>query len=332
MGKKNRRLVYLFVLALIALYIVIYVVPKVTGALETTEILEAGSLQGTEETTCYFVRDETVYEAGGSAELQYPIAEGTHIRKGTKAVKMTETEDSSQDEGDKEETSKYQGIMDRLGEDAILTTNGKAESSGIFSSHVDGYEAFFTPQSMETMKYEDVQELSIKAEDVKRDESLEGEPIFKISDNDNWYLMCWVEAASIAKYEVGSEMTVQLPAGAVDVTIQDIMEDGERWKILFRSNRYYEEFSKSRIEEARIITQDYDGLIAENSAITTRNGKPGVMVRGANDEYIFTRVKILARDGDYSVLQDVSFVDEDGTSVDTVEVYDEILKHPGEGT
>lgn len=332
MGKKNRRLVYLYILILIVLYIAIYVVPKVTGVFETTEILEAGSLQGTEETICYFVREETVYEAGFSAELNYPIAEGTHIRKGTKAIKMAETEQPKQDTEGKEETSKYQGIIDRLGKQAVLTTDGKVETSGIFSSYVDGYEAFFTPESMKTLRYKDVQELDIKAKDVKRDKSLAREPVFKISDNDNWYLMCWVEAASIAKYEIGSEMTIQLPAGAVDVTIKDIMEDGDHWKILFRSNRYYAEFSKSRIEEARIITQDYNGLIAENSSITTRDGKPGVMVRGANGEYTFTRVKILARDGDYSALQDVSFVDEDGISVDTVKVYDEILKRPGEGT
>ncbi len=326
MGKKNRKFVYLFILVLIVLYIAIYVVPKVTGIFETTETLEAGSLQGTEETICYFVREETVYEAGVSGELAYPIKEGTHIRKGTKAIKLAEKTLPKQEE------SKYKEIIDRLGESAVQTADGKVGSSGIFSSYVDGYEAFFTPESMETLKYEDVRDLKIQAEDVKRDESLAREPIFKISDNDNWYLMCWVEAASVAKYEIGNEMTIQLPEGAVGVTIKNIIEDGDHWKILFRCNRYYKGFSKSRIEEARIITRDYSGLIAENGSITTRDGKPGVMVRQTSGEYVFTRVKILARDGDYSALQDVSFIDEDGNSVDTVKVYDEILKHPGEGT
>lgn len=332
MGKKNRKFVYLFILVLIALYIAIYVVPKVTGIFETTEILEAGSLQGTEETICYFVREETVYEAGVSGEVGYPVKEGTHIRKGTKAVELTEQSVPKQKDSDKEEESKYKGLIDRLGNRTVRTADGRAESSGIFSTYVDGYEAFFTPESMETLKYEDVQELEIQAEDVKRDECLAQEPLFKISDNDNWYLMCWVEAASVAKYEIGNQMTIQLPAGAVNVTIKNIIADGDRWKILFRSNRYYEEFSKSRIEEARIITRDYNGLIAQNSSITARDGKPGVMVRRASGEYAFVRVKILARDGDYSALQDVSFIDEDGNSVDTVKVYDEILKHPGEGT
>ncbi len=332
MGKKNRKFVYLFILVLIVLYIAIYVVPKVTGIFETTETLEAGSLQGTEETVCYFVREETVYEAGVSGELAYLIKEGTHIRKGTKAIKLIEKNLSKQEEADEQEKSKYKALTDRLGDRTVRTEDGKVASSGIFSSYVDGYEAFFTPESMETLKYEDVKELDIQAEDVKRNEALAKEPVFKISDNDNWYLMCWVEAASVAKYEIGNEMTVQLPEGAVGVTIKNIIEDGDQWKILFRCNRYYEGFSKSRIEEARIITRDYSGLIAENGSITTRDGKPGVMVRQTSGEYVFTRVKILARDGDYSALQDVSFIDEDGNSVDTVKVYDEILKNPGEGT
>ncbi len=330
MGKKNRKFVYIFILTLIILYVAIYIIPKVTGVFETTETLEAGSLQGTEETICYFVRDESVYEAGAAGSLKYLIDEGTHIRKGTKVVKLTEeksTKDSSS-----EETSQYEDMITRLSDKAVKTTNCMAESSGILSYYADGYESFFTPDTMESLKYEDVKDLKIEASDIKRKTTLEKEPIFKISDNDNWYMVCWVEAASVARYEVGNQVSVQLPAGDVKATIKDIIADGDRWKIIFRSNRYYEEFSKSRIEEARIVTQDYSGLIARNSSITTKDGQPGVMVRQTSGEYVFTRVKILARDGDYSVLQDVTFTDEEGNAVDTVNVYDEILKHPGKGT
>ena len=343
MAKKNRKPIYIFILALILLYVVIYIIPKVTGVFETTETLEAGALQVKEDVTCYFVRDESVYESVGAGSLNYLIDEGTHIRKGTKVVKLTEDQTKKQttggadQESDKEktgeqETSQYKDIITRLSDNAVRTSTCQALASGVTSYFVDGYESYFSPQTMDKLKYEDVRDLKIKAVDTKRKSTLEKEPIFKICDNDNWYLVCWVEAASVAKYETGNTVTVELPAGDVEATVREITEDGDRWRVIFRSNRFYPDFAKSRIEQAVIVSRDYNGLIARSSSITTRDGIPGVMVRGTSGEYTFTPVKVIASDGEYSVLADVSFTDADGTSVNTVKVYDEILKRPGKGT
>lgn len=334
MAKKNRKPIYFFILALVLLYIVIYVIPKVTGAFETTEVLKAGGLQETEETTCYFVRDESVYEAGSAGSLKYLIDEGTHIRKGTKVAELTADGNSSSGKNGKsaEEKSDYKEIISRLSDNVIRSISCEAQSSGVLSYYTDGYETYFTPKTMGKLTYDDVEGLKIEAEDVKRKSTMEKEPLFKICDNDNWYIMCWVEAASVAKYQVGQSITVQLPAGDVKTTVKSITEDGDQWKLILRSNRYYEEFAKSRIEEGILISQEYTGLIAKSSSITTKDGQTGVMVRQTSGEFVFTRVKVIASDGEYSVLKDVSFTDEEGNSVNTVNVYDEILKRPGKGT
>lgn len=336
MTKKNRKPIYIFILALVILYVVIYIIPKVTGIFETTEVLEAGTLQVSEETTCYFVRDESVYEAGTAGTLNYLIDEGTHIRKGTKAAKLTEDKEAAAataEEKEKQaEKSKYKDLIERLSGSAQRTVSCVAANSGIFSCYIDGYEGYFKPETMEKLRYDDVKDLKIQAEDVRRKNTKENEPVFKICDNDNWYILCWVEAASVARYEVGHDISVRLPAGEVKATVRDITEDGDQWKLTLRSNMYYEEFAKSRIEEGRLVSKDYSGLIAKNSSITTREGKPGVMVRRTSGEFAFTRIKVIASDGEYSVLADVNFTDEDGNSVNTVNVYDEILKRPGKGT
>ncbi|MCB6992517.1 hypothetical protein LI177_03330 [bacterium 210820-DFI.6.37] len=332
MTKKNRKPIYIFVLALVVLYIVIYIIPKVTGAFETTEVLKAGTLQETEETVCYFVRDETVYEAGSPGTLKYLVDEGTHIRKGTKAVKLTADESASADDQNAEESSDYKEMISRLSGHAVQSVSCAAQSSGILSYYVDGYEGYFTPKTMDKLTYEDVEKLKIEAENVERKSTMEKEPLFKICDNDNWYILCWVEAASVARYEVGKDVMVQLPAGEVKASVKSITEDNDQWKLVLRSNQYYEEFAKSRIEEGRLVSEDYSGLIAKNSSITTKNGQPGVMVKQTSGEFVFTRIKVIASDGEYSVLKDVSFTDEDGNSVNTVNVYDEILKRPGKGT
>ncbi|MCQ4637903.1 hypothetical protein NE619_14300 [Anaerovorax odorimutans] len=330
MAKKNRKPIYIFVLALIILYVVIYIIPKVTGIFETTEVLKAGTLQVTEEATCYFVRGETVYEAGSAGSLDYLIDEGIHIRKGTKVVKLTEDKEKSDKSA--EDKSDYKDIITRLSDNVVRTADCKAQSSGILSYYADGYENYFSPATMDELKYEKVQDLKIEAEDTKRKSTLKREPLFKICDNDNWYLVCWVEAASVAKYEAGNTVTIQLPEGDVEATVKSVAEDGELWRVIFRSNRYYKAFAKSRIEEATIVSRDYSGLIAKSSSITTKGGKPGVRVRQTSGEYTFVPIKVIASDGEYSVLQDVSFIDENGDSVNTVNVYDEILKNPGKGT
>ncbi|WP_415929606.1 HlyD family efflux transporter periplasmic adaptor subunit [Zhenpiania hominis] len=332
MAKKNRKPIYIFVLALIVLYIAIYVIPKATGLFDTTEVVEAGTLQVTEETTCYFVRNETVYEAGEAGTLDYNVEEGVHIRKGTRVLKLTESGDENASQKDAEEKSEYKDVIKRLGDHVVRTVSCEAQSSGVLSYYADGYENFFSPDTMDQLRYKNVKDLQIEASSLKREKAMQTEPLFKICDNENWYLLCWVEAASIARYEVGNDVTVQLPDGDVTATIQDITEDGEQWKITLRSNQYYESFAKSRIAEARLVSQEYDGLIVDNGAITTRNGETGVMVRQTSGDFAFTSIKVIASDGEYSVLEDGSFIDEDGNTVDTVNVYDEILKRPGKGS
>ena len=41
---------------------------------------------------------------------------------------------------------------------------------------------------------------------------------------------------------------------------------------------------------------------------------------------------MIANDEEYSALEDDTFVDRNGETVKTVQVYDEILKRPGKGT
>ena len=64
---------------------------------------------------------------------------------------------------------------------------------------------------MDQLRYKNVKDLQIEASSLKREKAMQTEPLFKICDNENWYLLCWVEAASIARYEVGNDVTVQLP-------------------------------------------------------------------------------------------------------------------------
>lgn len=325
MKRKNRKPIYIFLLAVVVLYLLIYIVPKVTDIFETTDILEPGNLQVAEETEGYVIRDEQVYEAPSAGTLTYPIKEGTHVRKGTKIVDL----EYSANHSDKE--SPFQEVIEQLGSKAIVTDSCRAKTSGVVSYHVDGWEGYFTPKRVAALKQSDLEKIEPKSENVKRESALAREPLFKICDNDNWYVLCWVDAGSISLYEVGKTVGIDFENGSIQARVEDITEDGDQWKILLWTNRYYEGFTGLRKEQIALVSQDYNGLIAENKSLTTRDGRVGVMVKNTRGEFVFTPVKIIASDGEYSALQDISFIDEEGNSVDTVNVYDEILKKPGKG-
>ena len=50
--------------------------------------------------------------------------------------------------------------------------------------------------------------------------------------------------------------------------------------------------------------------------------------KNKNGKYIFRQIKVIATDGKESVLKDAAFTTEDGQQITTVNVYDEVLRHP----
>ena len=75
---------YLIILAL--LIGVVYVYPKVTGALEKTMTISYGSLENGCPVTCYIVRNETVYYSDRDGGVNYHYEEGTGVRAGTEIL------------------------------------------------------------------------------------------------------------------------------------------------------------------------------------------------------------------------------------------------------
>lgn len=333
--KNNRKTILIYILAVVVLGLFIYAVPKVTDAFEDTAVLDRGVIQVTEKADCYFIRHETVYEAGAAGTIEYKIKEGTHIKAGTvlASFKGNESEGSEVMAA----RSKYSEIIENVGDKAVRTKSFESKSSGVVCYYADGYEGALTPANMDTYTREKAMEINAKAVELKQSPVRKTEPVLKICDNDNWYIMCWVESASIANYELGNTVSITLPAGTVDMEVCSIKQEGDYWKLIFWSNNYYEDFAKSRVEEGVITSKDYEGLKTETANIITDTDPetdekyPVVLVLKQNGEYKVVRVKVKANDGDYSILSDVSFVDENGILHDTVNIYDEILKNPTEG-
>ncbi|MEG0830648.1 MAG: HlyD family efflux transporter periplasmic adaptor subunit [Anaerovoracaceae bacterium] len=331
MAKGNRKIIIIYILVLVALYLIVYTVPKLTGALKQTDTLEMGDLQVTQEAKCYFVRDEQVYTADKSGRLKYLVKEGVRVRKGTKVVELT-GDGKVVPEGEDTPKSDYEDQIATLNQSVEATGSGTVAAGGVISYYIDGYEGYFTPENIKKLDPKELDKINFKSVKTRRDTTLKGEPLFKQMDNNNWNLVCWVTAESIQYYNKGDKVTVVFPDGDVEAEISEVNQGADdQWQVVFICHNYYKEFAKTRVVDVNIVAKEYSGLLVDNKSLTTVDGKPGLMVKDKYGKFQFTRVSVIGTDGEVSALKDTVFYDEDGKQLETVKAYDEVLRNPEKG-
>lgn len=322
--KKTKKAIYIYLAALLLLYIVVEVLPRVTDVFETTQILEPGELKLSYETTGYFIKEESVGIATETGDITYLVEEGRAIKKGHELVSI------KTDEGDSEKTPRFTEYTEKLKGYEGLYKEYTSPVSGIFSLSIDGYEDYFVPEKMDKIKKETVEGLNFDPADLERKSVIKGEPIYKVTWDDYWYIMCWVDEETAGTYSEGKAVVLELPAGDVNAKVHSIKKEKEskEYRVIFYINEYYEALAGSRSEKMNIVTSDNQGLLVGNKCIIEKDGQKGVYVVDKNGDYHFTRVSIIASDEKQSVIEDVTFYDEEGNQVYTVDVYDEVLKSP----
>ena len=324
LNKKTKKAISIYVAALIILYLVIYILPKVTDVFETTQVLEPGNIKLAYDTTGYFIKEESVGIASDTGDIDYLVEVGTAVKRGHELVAVK----AEKDAGDK--TPRFSEYTERLKGYDGLYKEYDAPISGIFGLTIDGYEDYLTPEKMDKVKRDTVEDLSYDTAELERKSVIKGEPIYKITWDDSWYILCWVDQKTAETYTEGRSVILELPEGDVKAKIQRIKKekDGNDYRIIFYLNVYYEALAESRAEDMSIVTSDNEGLIVDNKCIIEKEGVKGVYVVDKNGDYNFTPIKVIAYDDKQSVIEDVTFYDEEGYQVYTVDVYDEVLKNP----
>lgn len=322
LSKKTKKAICIYVAALLILYIVVELLPKVTDVFETTQVLEPGELKISYETKGYLIKDESIGIAPESGKVNYLVSVGTAVKKGHTVVSVDTGESKSDSE------PRFSEYTDRLKGYEGLSAEYDAPISGVFSLTIDGYEDYFTPENMEKVKRETVEGLSYKSVNLERTSIIKGEPVYKISADDNWYVLCWVDEETAQTYSEGKRVTLELPEGSVDAKVYKIKKEDDDYRVIFYLDVYYEAFCESRQVDMSIVISDNEGLIVDNKCIVEKNGVKGVYVVNKNGDYTFTRIKVISSNDKQSVIEDATFFDDEGNQFYTVDVYDEVLRHP----
>ncbi|MBQ7605718.1 MAG: hypothetical protein IJU59_04450 [Firmicutes bacterium] len=321
MKKNKKAIIILYILILVGLSIAIYAVPKVTGALTPTVIVEYGSLQTTDRVTVYFSRYETVYAAGQSGSLNYYVSQDTQIRKGAKVLSVSQ--------GTAAEPSKdISAVTKSLSGAAVSSLDYAMPANGSISFFADGYEPMFAPENLLALSFGDMKKVSDEPVNLTRETANRGEPLFKLCDYTKWYITTWILPGDTYKYEVGNRVQVALPDGTIPATVTALEDEGDEWQLILETNRYYDGFSTVRSADATIIASDYSGVIIPNECITTVDEQTGVYIKDKKGEYNFTPIKIITSDGTNSVAYSGTYTDSEGKTVGTIDIYDEILRKP----
>ncbi len=314
--------IVVFLVLLIALYVVIQVIPGLTGALTGTEIIQYGELRIADQETCYILRDETVYTAATTGEMEDCVQEGTLVKEGTTLFSFTAT--SSEEEG----SSVYTRLIQNLSTSLQVDTDHTSQKKGILTYYIDGYEDYFSIDNMTSLVKEDTESLSITPSNIQRTSVVEGEPIFKIASNSLWYITFWIDLGDVSKYAVGDEVTVVLDQEEIEAQVAYIIENDQGWQIILSTDWYYSGFTTQRVVSGEIVTTYVKGLLISQKSVAEKDDQLGVYVKQTTGEYEFVPINIKASDGTTACISVGSYYDADGNTVTTVEVYDEILTNP----
>lgn len=323
--KKTRRIIAIYLAVLVILYLAAFQIPGMTTLFETTQVLENGTLEVSCEATGYVVKDEAVCTAPATGEISYTTESGTVVKKGTPIVRIEES-----GEKDKEAAGNYRDYLDRLKNYPLLTEGSDAPISGVFSTEIDGYEKYFSIDNLDKIKKEKTEELSLGKLELDRKNAVKGEPVFKISSDDKWYVVCWLEKGDADKYSEGEEVRLTSGENTLDAKVDSKKKEGEFVKVVLYLNVYYEDFSRAREMEITIVQSNTTGLIVDNECIIKKDGQQGVYVRTKDGDTYFKPIKVKISNGEQSVIYDSIFVNDKYEQVETVTVYQEVLRHPEE--
>ncbi|MCR5033879.1 MAG: HlyD family efflux transporter periplasmic adaptor subunit [Clostridia bacterium] len=325
-SKKTRRILVLYLAVLVLLYIVIFQMPKMSDKFETTQVLENGTLEVSCEAEGYIVKDEAICVCSKTGTISYRVEDGTVVKKETKIESIEETDS----EKESEIKGKYQKLLDQLKGYDLLMQSSTAPISGVFSMSMDGNEKYFRIDNLDKIKKETVEDLSMKQVDLQREKVNQGEPVFKISNDDAWYIVTWVEKADARKYEEGEKVRITIGDSTLDAKVRTIKRDGEFFKMVFYLNVYYEDFCSARKVDMTVVQSNTMGVIVDNECIIEKHGQKGVYVKTKDGDTYFRPIKVKITDGKQSVIYESIYVNDKYEQVETVRVYQEVLRHPQE--
>lgn len=197
--------------------------------------------------------------------------------------------------------------------------------TGLLSYKVDGFEKYFTLANLKTIKVKDLNKLNIK-DSVEIPKKVQaGQPIVKIINNFEWYMLCIINTDKVKPLKPNDSLSIVLSDGtSFPARVYSISNDenGKSLLTLYLTTNL-EQFYSLRKVDIKIIKEDYKGLKIPTSSIVNKSGKQGVLI--VNKGVVqFKEVDLVGFDDDYAIVQDEDKI----SGKKGLSLYDEIITNP----
>jgi putative membrane fusion protein len=333
MKMLKRAIVVVFVLSVAALYVAIFVIPDVKGALRKTSVLEYGRLAISDDVTAYIIRDETVYAAARTGEIRYYVGEGVKVRKDVKLLEIIAgNPPAASSAADAADAAEMAALRARVGANGVVLEQNTAPETSVISYFIDGYESMFSYENIASLTRETAAGASSPIVNVTRHDGYvtRGEPIYKLLDNTRWHMVFWFDkdSGAVVNYRNGGTVTARIQDSEVSGRIESVADLYDTWMVVLAFDRYHESLARLRSVDATITVADYRGLLVDNGSIASAGGTVGVYAKQKSGDFEFVPINVLHSDGVRSIVSVSSFTGPDGKRVGTVNIYEEILRDP----
>lgn len=189
------------------------------------------------------------------------------------------------------------------------------DRSGYFVSQVDGFEKTLSVENVLKMLPDDFGQ--IKAEKLSQT------AIGKIVEDYKWYIVSRITIDKSARFSVGKTVTLktnlrEMPQLKATVRAVNKGKTGNEAVLVLECDGMNNYISSSRNISVTVVTENYDGLMVNASAIRNIDGKHGVFVVSGM-QASFVKVKILKYTDDYAICE----MQTDDTKA--LRLYDEVI-------
>ncbi len=184
---------------------------------------------------------------------------------------------------------------------------------------------------MAALEYEKISKIEPQITDLRVQKVIRTQPLFKIVDNNIWYMVTWLDKGLLDQYKVGRTVEFKFPQGQIKGQIFRVIENDKNIAVIFKIDEYIEGFYKTRNIDLEAVVLNYEGLKVPKESILEKDGKKGVLVLDINRNATFKPVKVKGYDEVSAIVHSNVFYEIEGDqqkAVDTIKLYDEIVKNP----
>lgn len=181
-----------------------------------------------------------------------------------------------------------------------------AQTSGILSKTIDGFENEYSTRNLNDYKIGDLKALEDKGTTIAdKSEITIGKPIFKIIEDQEWYIMTKIQDDNLQGLKKGNIVPLTIDKSKIEVEgeIVKLEKSKKDTFLIIKVNKHIHDFYKERYVDLKIVKNTYSGLKVTTNAIVEKDEQKGVFIRDISGVVKFRPVKILKEMEDLTIVE-----------------------------